>query len=262
MNCQREGNAAQEKPPCPMRTPMPGSGFTGEKCGALTRRGTACLQPAMRNSRCRMHGGKTPGGVELPQFSHGRYSKAIPDRMSARYEEVLSDVERHDLRHEIALCDAKIGDVLAGLGRDESDSLLALLRDKERQMRAAEARDEFEYAERLLREILTLIRRGGDESLAWGDLDHWIARKARTIEADARIAATKQQVISVEEMMAILGLVLNAIRRHVPDQSTRNALAQEIRAAAELEYRGDTVLSLRPLRASTLGKRSDGDGQR
>ena len=129
-------------------------------------------------------------------------------------------------------------------------------------MRAAEARDEFEYAERLLREILTLIRRGGDESLAWGDLDRWIARKARTIEADARIAATKQQVISVEEMMAILGLVLNAIRRHVPDQSTRNALAQEIRAAAELEYRGDTVLSLRPLPASTLGKGSDGDGQR
>src|SRR3712207_3238376 len=127
-----------------MRTPMPGSGFIGEKCGALTRRGTACLQPAMKNGRCRMHGGKTPRGVELPQFSHGRYSKAIPDRLSMRYEEALSDAERHDLRHEIALSEAKIDDLLAGMGRGESDSLLLLLQDRERQMRAAKTRGDSE----------------------------------------------------------------------------------------------------------------------
>ena len=242
-----------------MRTPTPGSGFTGEKCGALTRQGTACLQPAMRNGRCRMHGGKTPRGAELPQFSHGRYSKAIPDRLSVRYEEALSDAERHDLRHEIALSEAKIDDLLAGMGRGESDSLLLLLRDRERQMRAAEARGDSERVERLQREILTLVRRGGDEALAWKDVDGWIARKTRTIEVDVRIAATKQQMISVEEMMAIIGLVLDAIRRHVPDQSVRNALAQEIRAAAELEDRNDAVISLPPLPASASGAESDGD---
>jgi hypothetical protein len=238
---------------------MPGSGFTGKKCGALTRQGTACLQPAMRNGRCRMHGGKTPRGAELPQFSHGRYSKAIPDRLSVRYEEALSDAERHDLRHEIALSEAEIDDLLAGMGRGESDSLLLLLQDRERQMRAAKTRGDSERAGRRLREILTLIRCGGDESLAWKDVDGWIARKTRTVEADARIAATKQQMISVEEMMALIALILSAIRRHVPDQSVRNALAQEIRAAAELEDRNDTVISLPPLPASTSGAESDGD---
>jgi hypothetical protein len=238
---------------------MPGSGFTGEKCGALTRQGTACLQPAMRNGRCRMHGGKTPRGAELPQFSHGRYSKAIPDRLSMRYEEALSDAERHDLRDEIALSEAKIDDLLAGMGRGESDSILLLMRDKERQMRAAEARGDSERAGRRLREILTLIRCGGDESLAWKDVDGWIARKTRTVEADARIAATKQQMISVEEMMALIGLILSAIRRHVPDQSVRNALAQEIRAAAELEDRNDAVISLPPLPSSTSDTERDGD---
>ena len=27
------------------------------KCGAKTRRGTKCLAPAMKNGKCRLHGG-------------------------------------------------------------------------------------------------------------------------------------------------------------------------------------------------------------
>jgi len=37
-------------------TPMP-----GERCGAKTRRGTACLCKALSNGRCRFHGGKSTG---------------------------------------------------------------------------------------------------------------------------------------------------------------------------------------------------------
>jgi len=190
-----------------------------------------------------MHGGKTPRGIDLPQFSHGRYSKAVPDRLSMRYEEALSDVERHDLRDEIALSEAKIDDLLAGMGRGESDALLLLLRDKERQMRAAEARGDSERAGRLLQEILTLIRRGGDESLAWKGVDRWIARKIRTVVADVRVAVTKEQMISVEEVMALMGLILSAIKRHVKDAETRRVLAREIRAAVEPENPGGAVVS-------------------
>jgi hypothetical protein len=31
------------------------------RCGARTRTGTSCRSPAMRNSRCRMHGGMSTG---------------------------------------------------------------------------------------------------------------------------------------------------------------------------------------------------------
>jgi len=34
------------------------------RCGARTRRGSPCQSPAMPNGRCRMHGGKSPGGTE------------------------------------------------------------------------------------------------------------------------------------------------------------------------------------------------------
>jgi hypothetical protein len=60
----------------------PGDPNTAARCGAETRRGTACRAPAMRNGRCRMHGGastgpRTPEGLARSQRSrwkHGLYS--------------------------------------------------------------------------------------------------------------------------------------------------------------------------------------------
>ena len=54
------------------------------RCGAMTRRRTACAQPAMRKRRrCRLHGGKstgprTPEGLEASRgarLTHGVYSR-------------------------------------------------------------------------------------------------------------------------------------------------------------------------------------------
>ena len=46
------------------------------RCGAQTRAGTACQSPAMKNGRCRMHGGTNPGAPKGNQnaLKHGRYA--------------------------------------------------------------------------------------------------------------------------------------------------------------------------------------------
>jgi hypothetical protein len=46
-----------------------------KRCGAKTRCGEACKGLAMRNGRCRMHGGASPGWFAHPRYKHGRYSK-------------------------------------------------------------------------------------------------------------------------------------------------------------------------------------------
>jgi hypothetical protein len=53
------------------------------RCGAKTRCGSLCKQPAMKSGRCRLHGGKstgprTPEGrrrIAEANFRHGRYTK-------------------------------------------------------------------------------------------------------------------------------------------------------------------------------------------
>lgn len=62
----------------------PGDLANAARCGAKTRRGTRCQCPALRNGRCRLHGGlstgaKTPEGIERIRRAvtkHGRYSFA------------------------------------------------------------------------------------------------------------------------------------------------------------------------------------------
>lgn len=63
------------------------------RCGARRRDGHSCQQPAMRNGRCRLHGGKstgprTPEGLARSRranWKHGHYSaEAKADRAKAR----------------------------------------------------------------------------------------------------------------------------------------------------------------------------------
>ena len=54
----------------------PGDLAKAKPCGARTRSGKPCRGPAMKNGRCRMHGGPSPGAPKGNQnaYKHGRYS--------------------------------------------------------------------------------------------------------------------------------------------------------------------------------------------
>ena len=60
------------------------------KCNAKTRTGTPCKRsPAKGSTRCRLHGGATPKGIDSPHFKHGMYSKYAGESL----KQVLSDLE-------------------------------------------------------------------------------------------------------------------------------------------------------------------------
>lgn len=44
-------------------------------CGAKTRTGGNCRQPAMKNGRCRLHGGKSLAGKAHGRYRHGLRTK-------------------------------------------------------------------------------------------------------------------------------------------------------------------------------------------
>jgi glucans biosynthesis protein len=80
-----------------------GDPSTAPRCGAKTRAGGLCRQPAMKNGRCRLHGGKSPGaprGERNGNYRHGlRTIEAIAERRHA------AEVRRalRDLLRECAL---------------------------------------------------------------------------------------------------------------------------------------------------------------
>ena len=67
-----------------------GPAWPGQRCGARTRRGTACLKPALKGkTRCQLHGGKATGArtkagrqnLSTAQLRHGKYTK---DKLAAQ----------------------------------------------------------------------------------------------------------------------------------------------------------------------------------
>jgi hypothetical protein len=69
-----------------------GDHWPGARCGAKTRRGSACLKPSLKNkTRCQLHGGKSTGPrtaegklrVIAANTKHGRRSMAHVSRIKA-----------------------------------------------------------------------------------------------------------------------------------------------------------------------------------
>ena len=83
----------------------PGDVTTGPRCGAKTRRQTACQSPAMRNGRCQRHGGKSTGpktaaGLERSRranWKHGAYSREVREMIATnrrRWRELMALLEQ------------------------------------------------------------------------------------------------------------------------------------------------------------------------
>ena len=153
-----------------------------------------CRQwPAKGKRVCRFHGARAGRPV-----IHGRYSKLLPARLAERYHESLADPEYLALRDEIALLDARIGELLAEL--------------------AAQARE---------------AEGGARMQAPWREVVALLEQRRKLAESERRWLVKTQQVLTVEQAMTLLAVVRDIIMRHVQDSSTRAAIAHELRSLAE-----------------------------
>jgi hypothetical protein len=82
---RRAEQASGEKRLGSLKNGNPSGDFTkAPRCGARNRRGLSCQQPAMKNGRCRLHGGKSTGArtpegrrrIAQANLKHGYFTKA------------------------------------------------------------------------------------------------------------------------------------------------------------------------------------------
>jgi hypothetical protein len=199
-------------------------------CGAKTRSGGECTQPAMGNGRCRMHGGRTPRGVAHHSFQHGRYSKSVPARLSQSYEEALNDPKRLELDNELSIVIARNKEILASLYNGDSDNLRRRMREEKRLMEKARREGDNDAAADHLNNIMRMIERGASDGERWVE---WMANTdqvRRLTESERKRRVEEHQIVTTEEILAIIGAVLAIITRHVPDGRTRRAIGYDIEA--------------------------------
>ena len=68
-----------------------GSEWPGRRCGAKTRRGTACQKPALRNkTRCQLHGGRSTG----PRTEQGKARIANAHLIHGEFRRKMRESDR------------------------------------------------------------------------------------------------------------------------------------------------------------------------
>jgi hypothetical protein len=190
------------------------------QCTATSKQsGKRCKRTATPGKKtCASHGSKSLAGVDSPTFRSGRYSKDLPQRLLSRYEESLTDPQLLSSLEDIALIDARKGELLARVDSGESGRLWEDLRAAAKVVRAAERKKggaaDFKAA---VIELLELIDRGVDDLAAWNDIIRLIEKRERVVTSERRRLVEAQQSLPVREAIAFAGALLDSVVRNVDD---------------------------------------------
>lgn len=208
------------------------------QCKATSKRtGQPCKAQAMTGRDvCYHHGGATPRGRALPQTTTGRYSKDLPTRLAARYEEARTDPDLLNLNAEIQLTYALLTEALKGMDQGESGRLWRELKDTWDALQDANRTKDTDAAREALQEIGRLISRGLADAAARAEVLDIVDRRRKLVESEAKRRTAMQQMITAERLMVLVSAVTDVVMRHVDDATTRARIAADIGA---LINRGD-----------------------
>lgn len=202
-------------------------------CGAIKKNGEPCKAYAMRNGRCRKHGGNAPQGIASPSFVHGRYSKYIPTRMAARYEEALHDQELLSLREEIGLLDSRISDVLLRVDTGEAGAAWEQAKSRYGELMASIEKADPMRMKIALNQLGMAINKGENDYLAWNEVIAMIDQRRKLVGDERKRLMDMNQMITVDRAMLVVAAIVDIIRRNVTDHNTLVVISREINAVVD-----------------------------
>lgn len=209
-----------------------------EICGAKTRNGTPCKRAPMPNGRCSNHGGKSLAGLASPRLSDGRYSRFLPTRLMARYEEAQADTTLLELRAEVSLVDARLVDVLTRVDTGESGHLWQELATWNAALDKARRSQDTAAVAAALTGMQDTIRKGHADWSAWQDVRSLIDQRRRLVESERKRLVETQQTLTVEKAMLLVGAVAGIIKAHVHDRTILAAISADLDSLLRQETPG------------------------
>lgn len=176
--------------------------------------------------RCRFHGGKSLIGALNPAFKDGSRSRYLPKRLVSTYEAAEEDRELMTLRQDVALLETRMRDLLQKLEKTDGVGVFPKLRACLDRMHSTSNPDvrvaAFEEMERL-------INLGMAEEMAWLEIREILEQRRRIIESERKRLVEMHQMISIEQMLTMIGAISASVRKHVSDNSTISAIATDIK---------------------------------
>lgn len=194
------------------------------ECGAKRRNGEPCKAPAMANGRCRIHGGKTPNGLGLPQTKNGRYSKYLPGKLLSAYTDATSDPDLLSLRQDIHLIDTLLFNNFQALDTDESGEAWKAIRKSVIDMQLAFNKDDYGKCLILLAEMRDIIDKRVLHYATEQEIRDKLEQRRKLVETVHKIDFQKERAITAEQAMLLMSALLDSVRRNVTDNGSLSAI--------------------------------------
>jgi hypothetical protein len=175
----------------------------------------------MTNGRCRLHGGKTPGGIASPHWKHGRFSRYLPQGLRQDYERAASDPELGSLRSIIALLRCREFELLRAMQEPPAwDQAVEALDD----LHAARESGDPAEQDAAFVALHELVGSGAGAQAGYDGLWREVLRIIREIDrataAELRRLAALGGVVTITDLMNVIQAFLIGIRERVDDQET------------------------------------------
>lgn len=196
---------------------------TNPQCKAKAKRtGEQCRLHAEPGYKvCRLHGGKTPRGIASPHYKHGKFSRyAVPGRLIMRYNEGIEDPELLNLSSEIALTDARTNELLSHLDTGESGAAWRVVKDAF-DLLAADDKSGLSL-------LAAAIDQGIQEYRVWAELQSMIEQRRKLVESEQKRRVAIEQVITVDEVMGLVGALNAILLRNIPDKGILGRISREM----------------------------------
>ena len=211
-------------------SPVPG------RCGAQLRRSDPakyCKKtPCPDRLRCRLHGGLTPRGVLSAAYKGRGYSKDLPTRLLDRMVDGLNDPELTSLRSEVALLDARLGELLESLADAGTPDAWSQVKDIVVGLRYVADRPDLDDREAALTGLATRLEVAAtvmaENTGAWKEIYLVIDRRRRTVGVELKREQQEEHTLMHSQALYFFQQLLLSVHEEVPDVDTRARLAARI----------------------------------
>lgn len=204
-------------------------------CNAVAKStGNPCKRPAgwgtghPGTGRCKLHGGKSLGGIASPTYKTGKYSRYLPDKLANRYEMAVNDPGLLELNHEIALLDSRLASLLERIDTGEAGLLWQNMAKLWTELTTAIKQQDKTKQQDIAIKLDMLIKQGHDDYLAWNEIQNVIEHRRKLVESERKRLIETQQYVTAVQAMTMIGSILAIIKENVTDRNTLQAISQGI----------------------------------
>lgn len=190
--------------------------WDGKICGALTSSKKMCRNDPMENGRCRLHGGKSPKGLDHPRTTHGSYSKYLPKSIIDKYEAAQSDAELLTLKNEVQLISARLYQLAEKVDEAGGKKKYETLLHQYDRWQKAEANNLKNKHMAKLNFENTLDDIKKDLGI-WDEITMLVDTKRKLIDSEQRKLASMEQFVPAERVAMLMGALMKIVVDELED---------------------------------------------